>query len=65
LFAARVWLSAENSACPHFALAFLDGEVCGLASVAIAHPDENLRRLMFLKDLFVWDGARKAGVGMY
>ncbi|CDX63368.1 GCN5-related N-acetyltransferase [Mesorhizobium plurifarium] len=60
---ARQWLSDESPAYPHFALAFVDGEPAGLASVAIAHPGIDLERLMFLKDLFVRDGARDKGVG--
>ncbi|CDX38185.1 GCN5-like N-acetyltransferase [Mesorhizobium sp. SOD10] len=60
---ARQWLSEESPAYPHFALAFVGGEVAGLASVAIAHPGIDLERLMFLKDLFVRDSARDKGVG--
>ncbi|TJV38264.1 MAG: GNAT family N-acetyltransferase [Mesorhizobium sp.] len=63
LSAARKWLGKESPAYPHFALAFVDGEVGGLASVAIAHPGIDLERLLFLKDLFVLDGARGGGVG--
>ncbi|MFD1982104.1 GNAT family N-acetyltransferase [Mesorhizobium newzealandense] len=63
LSAARKWLGEESPAYPHFALAFVEGEVSGLASVAIAHPGIDLERLLFLKDLFVRDGARNAGVG--
>ncbi|RJT39742.1 GNAT family N-acetyltransferase [Mesorhizobium waimense] len=61
--AARKWLGEESPAYQHFALAFVDGEVAGLASVAIAHPGIDLERLLFLKDLFVRDHARNAGVG--
>ncbi|ANT49080.1 GNAT family N-acetyltransferase [Mesorhizobium amorphae] len=61
--AARKWLGEESTAYPHFALAFVDGEVAGLASVAIAHPGIDLERLMFLKDLFVREDVRNAGVG--
>ncbi|WP_027169171.1 GNAT family N-acetyltransferase [Mesorhizobium sp. WSM3224] len=57
------WLSDESPAYPHFALAFVGGEAAGLASVAIAHPGIDLGRLMFLKDLYVRDGARDKGVG--
>ncbi|RAZ85427.1 GNAT family N-acetyltransferase [Mesorhizobium hawassense] len=60
---ARQWLGDESPAYPHFALAFADGAVAGLASVAIAHPGIDLERLMFLKDLFVRDSARDQGVG--
>ncbi|WP_245428883.1 GNAT family N-acetyltransferase [Mesorhizobium sp. WSM3860] len=60
---ARQWLGEESPAYPHFALAFAGGEVAGLASVAIAHPGIDLERLMFLKDLFVREEARNAGVG--
>ncbi|ESY73651.1 GCN5 family acetyltransferase [Mesorhizobium sp. LNHC221B00] len=63
LSAARKWLGEESPAYPHFALAFVDGEVGGLASVAIAHPGIDLERLLFLKDLFVLDGTRGGGVG--
>lgn len=63
LSAARKWLGEESPAYPHFALAFVGDEVSGLASVAIAHPGIDLERLLFLKDLFVRDGARDAGVG--
>ena len=60
---ARQWLSEESPAYPHFALAFADGAVAGLASVAIAHPGIDLERLMFLKDLFVRESARDRGAG--
>lgn len=60
---ARKWLGDESPAYPHFALAFADGKVAGLASVAIAHPGIDLERLMFLKDLFVREDARNAGAG--
>jgi GNAT superfamily N-acetyltransferase len=60
---ARQWLEDESPAYPHFALAFADGAVAGLASVAIAHPGVDLERLMFLKDLFVRESARDRGVG--
>ncbi|MER8518483.1 GNAT family N-acetyltransferase [Mesorhizobium sp. M0644] len=63
LSAAQKWLGDESPSYPHFALAFVDGEVCGLASVAIAHPGIDLERLLFLKDLFVRDTARDGGVG--
>ncbi|WP_095083966.1 GNAT family N-acetyltransferase [Mesorhizobium sophorae] len=63
LLAARKWLGEESPAYPHFALAFVEGEVSGLVSVAIAHPGIDLERLLFLKDLFVRDKARNAGVG--
>jgi len=63
LSAARKWLGEESAAYPHFALAFVEGEVCGLASVAIAHPGIDLERLLFLKDLFVRANARNEGVG--
>ncbi len=61
--AAQQWLSDESPAYPHFAMAFADGEVAGLASVAIAHPGIDLERLMFLKDLFVLGSARDQGAG--
>ena len=60
---ARQWLGDESPAYPHFALAFADGAIAGLASVAIAHPGIDLERLMFLKDLFVRDSVRGRGVG--
>ena len=63
LTAARKWLGEESPAYPHFALAFVEEEVSGLASVAIAHPGIDLERLLFLKDLFVRDKVRGAGVG--
>jgi GNAT superfamily N-acetyltransferase len=63
LSVAQKWLGDESPAYPHFALAFVEGEVSGLASVAIAHPGIDLERLLFLKDLFVRDKARNAGVG--
>ncbi|MER9654358.1 GNAT family N-acetyltransferase [Mesorhizobium sp. M0152] len=63
LSAARKWLGEESPAYPHFALAFVEGEVGGLASVAIAHPGIDLERLLFLKDLFVRKSARNVGVG--
>jgi GNAT superfamily N-acetyltransferase len=58
------WLERESAAYPHFALARRAGVVAGLASVAIAHPGVDLRRLLFLKELFVRDGFRSAGVGL-
>lgn len=58
------WLEDENPAYPHFALAYRNDEVAGLASVAIAHPGSDLERLLFLKDLFVRDKFRSAGVGV-
>jgi GNAT superfamily N-acetyltransferase len=61
--AAQQWLGDESPAYPHFAMAFADGEVAGLASVAIAHPGIDLERLMFLKDLFVLGSARDQGAG--
>lgn len=60
---AQGWLGAESPAYPHFALAFADGVLAGLASIAIAHPGADLERLLFLKDLFVRDGARNSGAG--
>jgi GNAT superfamily N-acetyltransferase len=60
---AQGWLEAESPAYPHFALAYVDGKLAGLASVAIAHPGADLERLLFLKDLFVGDGARNSGAG--
>lgn len=63
LSAAWKWLGEESPAYPHFALAFVEGKVGGLASVAIAHPGIDLERLLFLKDLFVRKSARNAGVG--
>ena len=63
LSVAKKWLGEESPAYPHFALAFVEGEVSGLASVAIAHPGIDLERLLFLKDLFVRGKTRSAGVG--
>lgn len=63
LSASQKWLDQESPAYPHFALAFAEGEICGLASVAIAHPGIDLERLLFLKDLFVRENVRNAGVG--
>jgi len=60
---ARKWLGDESPAYPHFALAFANSKVAGLASVAIAHPGIDLERLMFLKDLFLRENARNAGAG--
>lgn len=60
----RRWLEEESPAYPHFALAWMNGEISGLASVAIAHPGIDLRRLMFLKDLFVREPFRSGGSGM-
>jgi len=60
---ARSWLAGESPAYPHFALAYAGDGVAGLASVAIAHPGVDLERLVFLKDLFVRDGARNGRVG--
>ena len=63
LQAAVEWLARETSGNRHFALARQNGEVAGLASVAIAYPGGNLSRLMFLKDLFVLDAFRGNGIG--
>jgi GNAT superfamily N-acetyltransferase len=62
--ATRQWLANESPAYRHFALARRDGVVAGLASIAIAHPGIDLTRLLFLKELFVRDGFRSAGVGL-
>ena len=62
--AARAWLAGESPSYPHFALAYRDGVVAGLASVAIAHPGVDLQRLLFLKDLFVRSQFRSAGLGI-
>jgi GNAT superfamily N-acetyltransferase len=64
LAAARRWLTDESPAYPHFALAYRDGVVAGLASVAVAHPGVDLQRLLFLKDLFVRAQFRSAGLGL-
>jgi GNAT superfamily N-acetyltransferase len=64
LAAARDWLSKESPAYPHFAMAWREGQSAGLASVAIAHPGVDLKRLLFLKDLFVRDRLRSQGIGM-
>jgi GNAT superfamily N-acetyltransferase len=63
IVAARRWLADESLPCPHFALARQDGAVAGLATVAIAHPGIDLRRLLLLKDIFVREGRRNRGVG--
>ncbi len=64
LAAATRWLAAEGPESRHFALAFdADGSVAGMASVAIAHPGDELSRLLFLKDLFVAPEMRGRGVG--
>ena len=62
--AARTWLAGESPSYPHFALAYRDGVVAGLASVAIAHPGVDLQRLLFLKDLLVRAQFRSAGLGI-
>jgi ribosomal protein S18 acetylase RimI-like enzyme len=64
LVAAQKWLDTESPAYPHFAIARRDGEAAGLASVAIAHPGIDLERLLFLKELYVRDGFRDAGIGL-
>ena len=64
LAAAQRWLADESPAYPHFALAYRDGSVAGLASVAIAHPGVDLQRLLFLKDLFVRAEFRSGGLGL-
>jgi ribosomal protein S18 acetylase RimI-like enzyme len=64
LAAAQRWLADESPAYPHFALAYREGVVAGLASVAIAHPGIDLQRLLFLKDLFVRTEFRSAGLGL-
>ena len=61
--AVRGWLRHESPAYPHFALGWDGGEVACLASVAIAHPGVDLRRLLFLKDLFVREKFRSRGFG--
>ena len=64
LSVAQKWLGDESPAYPHFALARRGAEIVGMASVAIAHPGLDLKRLMFLKDLFVRDGFRANGAGL-
>lgn len=59
----RQWLADESPAYPHFALAYQGNEIAGLASVAVAHPGVDLQRLLFLKDLFVREKFRSAGLG--
>lgn len=61
--AAATWLERQSPHEPHFAIARIGGEPAGLACVALAHPGENLGRVLFLKDLFVREGHRGQAVG--
>ncbi|MEM1197978.1 MAG: GNAT family N-acetyltransferase [Pseudomonadota bacterium] len=51
-----------RSGCTAF-IAWLDGEPCAFATVAILHPALNEHGTLFMKDLFVAEGARGTGIG--
>ena len=60
--AAKAWLRGEDSD-TRFALAFDGTEAVGLACFAILHPGNELRGLVFLKDLFVLESWRGQRIG--
>jgi GNAT superfamily N-acetyltransferase len=57
---ARTIDSAEGT---RFLIAFQEGEPVGLACFAVIRPGRGQAGLIFLKDLFVVEGARSKGVG--
>jgi len=58
---AAEWLAASPER--HFAVTHAGRTIAGLACVSIAYPGGDLGRVLFLKELFVRDGFRGAGVG--
>ncbi|MGE0551516.1 MAG: N-acetyltransferase family protein [Kofleriaceae bacterium] len=56
----RVWSEREGT---RFALAIAGGDAIGLACYVVIRPGDQLRGLMFLKDLFVVPEARSGGIG--
>ncbi len=44
-------------------IAWTDGKPCAFATVAILHPAQNEHGTLFMKDLFVTEGARGTGIG--
>lgn len=62
LAAASSWLSGDTTD-THFMLAHKNGAPLGFAAFATLHPGFAMKGLLFLKELFVADHARGAGVG--
>lgn len=60
---AMVEASMKTQEGTRYALAFLDGEPVGLACFAIIRPGSRLSGLFFVKELFVDERARGAGIG--
>ncbi len=60
--AATAWLQDRGSDA-RFALAYAEETPVGLAVFAVLHPGNDLRGLLYLKDLFVPDAWRSRGVG--
>ena len=60
--AAEGWLAGGETD-TRFLLAFIDGEAVGFACFAVLHPGNALAGLVFLKDLFVVESWRGAGIG--
>lgn len=56
----RTLSTAEGT---RFALAFSGEQPVGIACIAVLRPGNSLKGLIFLKDLFVMEAARGAGVG--
>jgi GNAT superfamily N-acetyltransferase len=60
---ATVQASMASQEGTRYALAFLDGEPVGLACFGILRPGFDLRGLVYLKELFVAERARRKAVG--
>jgi len=60
---ATVQASMTSREGTRYALAFLDGEPVGLACFAVLRPGNDLRGLIYLKELFVAEQARGKAVG--
>ncbi|WP_282607047.1 GNAT family N-acetyltransferase [Pelagibius sp. Alg239-R121] len=60
--AVKEWLCSDRTD-TRFVLAFSGGEAVGFACFAVLHPGNALAGLIFLKDLFVVEDWRGAGVG--
>ncbi len=60
--AARSWLN-DGKTDTRFLLAFAGEDAVGFACFAVLHPGNALEGLIFLKDIFVADAWRSAGVG--
>jgi GNAT superfamily N-acetyltransferase len=60
---AMVQASMTSQEGTRYALAFVDGEPLGLACFAVLRPGNDLRGLIYLKELFVAEKARGRAVG--